>query len=320
MNHNFLHTKILARIKTAKNILLVAHERPDGDALGSICAMMDFLLSQDKKFTAYCFDAPPINFNYLPHLEKIVSDKTKINFLDFDLVIVFDCGDLTRTKLTDEIRTRARSQYVINIDHHSKTDDFADLEIKNDRAASTTEIVYDFFHLNKLPINKNVADCLLTGISVDTNNFLYQSTTDRTINISSEMLAQGASLPKIMEKTMRNHRLKSLKLWGAAMSGLEINKKYNLAVTALSKEDLAGAADEDMDGISNYLGNLQGVAGVISLFEREGGIIKGSIRSSHPTVDISLLAGRFGGGGHAKAAGFVIQGQLKRNGGKWEII
>lgn len=320
MNLNFLHTKIYSRIRGAERILLVTHEKPDGDALGSTCAMMDLLLEMNKGFTAFCFTPTPLNFNYLPHVEKLSSDKTKLDFPSFDLIIAFDCGDLARTRLAPEISGRRPGQYFINIDHHPKVDDFADLEIKDDKAASTTELVYDFFRINKLPVNKNIANCILTGISVDTNNFLYQATTDRTVQISSEMIAKGASLPKIMDKTMRNKKISSLRLWGVAMSRLEINKTYNLGFTLLTKDDLREATDEDMEGIANYLGNLDSVLGVVTLFEKDNGIIKGSIRSHHPTADVSLLARKLGGGGHAKASGFTVPGRLRQVGEKWEIV
>jgi len=319
MNNNFLHTKIYAKIKAAKNILLISHIKPDGDTLGSACAMMEVLDSMGKKFIPFCATEIPMNFIYLPYIEKFISDKNKLDFPDFDLILVYDCGDLSRTKLSDEINSRGKNQYVINVDHHPKVDDFANLEIKSD-SASTTELVYDFFKANKIPINKNIATSILTGISVDTNNFLYQSTTDRTVNISSELLAHGASLPKIMEKTMRNKKLSSLKLWGLAMSRLKINPKYNLAFTILTYDEIKNAAEEDLDGIANYLGNLEDVAGVITLMEKENGVVKGSIRSSHPTQDMSVLARQFGGGGHTKASGFEIQGQIKLKGEKWEIV
>lgn len=315
---NVLHNRIYAKIREANKIFLVTHEKPDGDGLGSICAMMEFLTSLDKNFFAFCADKAPANFNFLPYIERVETDKSKFKFSDYDLIIVFDCGDIRRTRLVEEIRNRNKSQFVINIDHHPKIDDWADLEIKNAQAASTTELIFDFFKANKVRINKHVADSILTGISVDTGNFLFPATTDKTMQISSEMLERGAKLPRIMEKTWRNKSLAGLKAWGAAMDRLEINKEYNLAVTVLTQADVEGVSEEELEGMSNFLSNLRGVTGVMILFEKPGGLIKGSIRSAKS--DIAPLAIALGGGGHSKAAGFVIEGKLEKAGEKWRII
>lgn len=324
MLNTFTYNKIYAKIKESKNVLLVCHERPDGDALGSMCAMIELLENLNergskKNYFAYCADAPSLNFYYLPHIEKISSDKSKFKFADFDLIIALDCGDLRRTRLIEEIKNRNTSQLVINIDHHPKIDDFADLEIKNPEAASTTELIYDFFKENRIKFNKKIANCILTGISVDTGNFLYPSTTDKTIQISSEMLSYGASFPKILERIWTNRSLAGLKVLGRAMNNLEMNKKYNLAFTVLTLEDTEGASEDDLEGISNFLGNLRGVKAVLILFEKPDGKIKGSIRSSDPKADISLLACELGGGGHAKAAGFTIEAKIEKTNGKWKI-
>lgn len=315
---NILYNRIYAKIREADNIFLVTHEKPDGDGLGSICAMMELLAGLDKDFFAFCADKAPANFSYLPFAEKIEADKSKFDFSDYDLVIVFDCGDIRRTKLIDEIRNRKKNQFVINIDHHPKIDDWADLEIKNPQAASTTELIFDFFKANKIRINKNVADSILTGISVDTGNFLFPATTDKTMQISSEMLERGAKLPRIMEKTWRNKSLAGLRAWGAAMARLEINKEYNLAFTVLTLADVEGVSDEELEGMSNFLSNLREVTGVLILFEKPGGLIKGSIRSAK--ADIAPLAIALGGGGHSKAAGFVVEGKLEKAGERWRVV
>lgn len=339
MPNNLIYQKIYSRIKGAKKILLVTHERPDGDALGSICVMMEFLENLSKSYLAYCANLPSANFNYLPHVEKITADKNSFNFAEFDLIIALDCGDIRRTRLADEIAGRNADQFVINIDHHSASptgrreiDDFADLEIKNPQSASTSELVYNFFRTNKIKINKNMANCLLTGISADTGNFIFPATSDKTIKISSEMLARGANLPQIIENTWRNKSLGGLKIWGKAMANLQINKKYNLAFTVLTLEDIktdginphakigVGINEDELEGIANFLSNLSGVKGVLLLTEREDGTIKGSLRSADNGADVSRLARALGGGGHVKAAGFVIEGKLKQIDGGWKII
>ena len=166
-----------------------------------------------------------------------------------------------------------------------------------------------------------MATCILTGIITDTGNFLYPSTSEKTVEISSEMMSLGARLPKLIENTWRNKSLAAMKIWGKAMSHLEINEKYNIAFTVLPQKDLTDSnltADE-IDGISNFIGNMHDVKAVMLLTELEEGFIKGSLRSSDPDMDISILAKHLGGGGHAKASGFVVKGKLERIEGRWKI-
>ena len=313
------------RIKKAHNILLVTHLRPDGDALSSVCAMIDLMETCNKKYIAFCQDEPAQNFSFIPHIEKIVFDKKKINnILDFDLIITLDCGSMQRTGLTVEINeliVNRKGHFIIEFDHHPGVDDFSDLEIRKPEAAATTEILYDFLKVNKIKITKNMANCILTGILTDTSNFLYPSTSKKTIDIASETLIYGAKFPQITKETHYNKNLSSMKLWGVALKKIRINKKYNFAFSVLTKQDMGDVESNEniFDAIAGFLGNLHKVKGVMFLRE-EDGHIKGSLRSSHPNIDISKLAKVLGGGGHPKASGFLIEGQIIYVKNIWKII
>lgn len=317
---NNIYKKIFDKIKSANNILITTHENPDGDALSSSCAIIELLDFLNKKYRAYCFNKPPYQFDFLPHVEKITTDKS--GFDNFDLIITLDCGALNRTKLEKEINNKNKNKTIINIDHHIKMDDFADMELKNSGATSTAEIIYDLFKENKIKINKNIANCVLTGILTDTGNFLYPSTSQKAVMIASEMLSKGARLPKIMENTWRNKSLASMKIWGKAMSRLQINKKYNFAFSVLTQKDIkeSGADEEELEGIVGFLSNLNNVNGVMLLREQPDNIIKGSLRTSRPDIDMAKLARSLGGGGHVKAAGFKINGQLIQKNNTYKII
>lgn len=309
------------KILEAKNILLVTHARPDGDALSSIGVMMELLIKLNKSFFAYCLDKPPIQYNFLPHIEKISAEKI-FSFKDFDLIIPLDCGSMSRTNLVKEISNRNKKQFIIEFDHHPRVDDYADIEIRIADASSTAEILYNFLKANKIKINKNFATGILTGILTDTGNFLYPSTTDRTICIASKMQLLGANFPQILESTWRNKSLSAMKFWGKAMENLHINKKYNFAFSVLKYEDIknSNSSDEELEGIAGFLSNLYGVKGLVLLREEKPGLIKGSLRTSHPKIDISKLGHALGGGGHAKASGFVVEGSIKQTEKGWEVV
>lgn len=314
-----LYTKAYNQIKNSNNILLVTHERPDGDAIASVCAMAEILEILDKKYLIYCYNKINGQFDFLPHIEKF---KTNYGNFDFDLIIVIDCGSLNRTKLEKEIKNRKQNQFIIEIDHHPKVDDYADLEIKDPEISSTSELIYYLVKANKIKINKDLANCLLTGILADTSNFLYPSTSSETITIASDLLLKGARMPQIVENTWRNKSIDFMKTWGRALSNLYINPKYKFAVSVLTKDDIGSSEEieENMTAITNFLGNLGDVYGILLLREQKDGSLKGSLRSAHPEIDVSRIAKIFGGGGHAKSSGFEIKGKLEKTERGWKVI
>ncbi len=307
----------------SSNILVVTHNSPDGDALSCLSAFGEYLALSGKDYALYCHDRPPQIFSYLPRFNEIINpaDHELQNFADYDTVVVCDCGSLSRTMLADEISGRSPGQLVIELDHHLKVEDYADIEIRDDRAAATAELVYEFLKITGMRFNKALSTAILTGIVTDTGSFLYPSTSDRTIRIASEMLVYGANLPKIVSQTMKNKSLGAMKAWGQVLSGLRINEDYGVAVSLMTKEDIrkAGVSDDELEGISGFLSNLKGARAILFLREKEDGLIRGSLRTSDSCLDISKLARMLGGGGHAKASGFSIEGSLKTDDSSWSI-
>lgn len=313
--------KALQRIKEAKNILLVTHNRPDGDALASMCIMIELLVSLNKKYFAYCLDKPPAPYSFLPHVEEISTQRERLDFNTRDVIIPLDCGSMSRTNLVKEINGRRSGQYIIEFDHHPRVDDYADLELRFPDYSSTSEVLYHFLKANKIKINKNYANCILTGILTDTSNLLNDATTDQAVHIASEMLLYGARYPSIIEYTKRNKSLNAMKLWGKAMSNLIINPRYQIAFSVLTHEDMVNAkvTDEELEGISNFLSTLHGIKALMFLRQEEPNLLKGSLRTIHPKVDVSQLAKHLGGGGHKKSAGFVLRGKLKKTATGWKV-
>ncbi len=337
MDYSIRYLQAYLKIKNASRLLIVGHINPDGDALSSVCAILELTKILNIKAEAYCQSKKGDSFNYLPHETQIISDKNKISPLtSYDVVLVLDCGSLSRTNLFEEINLAQNlvdRPFIIEIDHHPKIDDFADLEIRQPEKAATAEIIYNFLKENKINFNKNLANCILTGLLTDTGNFLYPNSSNLNIAIASEMLNYGAQFPKIINNTLRNQNLLSMKLWGLTLDNLTINNKYNIAYSVLTKESLddltkLGTPEEiekylnyDVYGdLAGFLSNLSDVRAVMLLREEEVGKIKGSLRTSRADVDISALAKQLGGGGHAKASGFVLSGHIIKTENGWQII
>jgi phosphoesterase RecJ-like protein len=320
------------KIIAAKNILLVTHEHPDGDGLSSLCALAVFLNSLGKNQTLYCANQPQDFFSFLPQIHKLTTRiplsggvaEGRGGFSAFDLIIVLDCGSLGRTKLAEEIKNRNENQFVIEFDHHPKIDDYSDLEIRAPKS-STAELLYSFFSLNNLEVTKDIANCLLTGILTDTGNLLFGAVTEETIKVSSTMLLHGATFPKITKHTLQNKSLAAMKAWGKILDNLKLNKKYNLAFSVLTFDEIQALRKEFgsenlLDAATDILNNVDGVKAVVFLREEEKGKIRGSLRTKDDAVDVSRLAAFLGGGGHPKASAFRLPGHIEKTETGWKII
>jgi bifunctional oligoribonuclease and PAP phosphatase NrnA len=311
------------KIRAAQNILLVTHEHPDGDGLASLCALSFFLSQLGKKQTLFCADPAPDFFSFLPNINQL-SSRRNFNFADFDLIIVLDCGTVTRTKLDKEIKSRNNGQFVIEFDHHPKTEDYSDLEIRATKS-SAAEVLYYFFYYNNITITKDIANCLLTGILTDTGNLLFGAVTPETIRIASLMLLSGATFPKITRRIDRNKSLAAMKAWGRILNNLRLNKKYNIAYSVLTFAEIESlkkeyGQDNLLDAATDILNNIDDVKAVVFLREETKGQIRGSLRTKNANVDVSRLATFLGGGGHPKASAFRFPGSIIKTETGWEII
>lgn len=300
-------------IKKSKNILLVSHRSPDEDTISSSCALSLFLDKLDKKYSIFCADKINKSFLFLPNAYKISNNLD--NFNEFDLIIVSDCGDASRTGIKDLLFSRKKNQKIIEFDHHVKVDDYADIEIKKPDLASATEVLYWFFYFNDLKIDKKTANCLLFGILSDTSNFAHSHAGAQIIDITSKLIKKGAQFNKLSKILDSDKYLPSMKLWGIALNNLKYNKKYKIVFSVLTNDDIKDFKPKDKiyTNIINSLNSIKGANIAILFKEKENGKISVSLRSNS-NVDVSKLANCFGGGGHAKASGFIIDGRIQKNG------
>lgn len=162
----------------------------------------------------------------------------------------------------------------------------------------------------------------MTGIITDTGNFTNSATQQSSLDVASDLVRLGAKIPEISQHTLRNKTIPSLNLWGEVFSRLVINPRYQLAYTVVTQEDFEtlGVTPESLDGLVNFLAGLQGVRFVLLLTQTQADIIKGSLRTTDDTLNVSDLAKIWGGGGHTKAAGFTLSGNLIQKNNRWIVI
>jgi len=317
---NEQYSLVAGQLRSARRVLAVAHIVPDGDALGSLCFFKELMDSLGKDCTMYCAGLLPKSLDFLKCWSDIITDKTKINFSEFDLIVSLDCATPSRTSLETEIFNRRSDQVFLEIDHHPALRKLSDYELRLTNAASTTEVLFGLASFMKIELSPTMAQSLLTGIVTDTGHFIHDSATNATIAAAAITIEQGANLLKISNQTSKTKTLAGLKVWGLALSRLTHNKKYNLIYTILTAEDLKklGADEEVLEGISGLLATLREAKVALMLYESNG-LIKGSLRSIDKNVNVARLARIFGGGGHVLASGFVVNGNLAFNNGGWRV-
>jgi len=188
-------------------------------------------------------------------------------------------------------------------------------------ASSTCELVYEYLMHNGIPVTPSIANALLTGIITDTGGFQNLGTTLESMEIAGELLKRGANLRKIVQGTMRNKSVNVLRLWGRALSRLEYDPKTRIVSTALRTVDFeeCGVAKDGIEGIANFLNGLADTDAVLVLREESGGYVKGSYRTKRSDIDVAVLARRYGGGGHVKAAGFSVRGTIEQYENGWMV-
>lgn len=296
-------------LKTASKLALVSHPNPDGDTLGAAMAFAEYLQTIGKEVKIFCLTPASDKFNFLKNIHLVDNDPSV--FLELDTITVLDCGDLRYAGIAETIKDHTAT--IINIDHHATNENYGHFNMVVIGAASTTEVVYNFFKTNNIHITPSMATALLTGLITDTDNFSNSATTHTSLVASSELLRLGANWTAIHHSLVQNKSIAILKLWGLILSRLTKKENSDMAYTYLTIKDLIeyGINDDDVEGVSNFLNKMEGAK--ISLFIKEtaDGKIKGSFRTTNDDVDVSALAKKMGGGGHKKAAGFTTDGTIE---------
>jgi bifunctional oligoribonuclease and PAP phosphatase NrnA len=290
-------------ITAARRIVLLAHEHPDADALGSALGLAHALAPLGKECVVACADPAPADFTFLPGVERVV---TELPDERFDLVIALDAGELTRYgALYDRHRAFFDGATVLNIDHHATSHGCGAVSIIDVASAATAELLTLLLLARGVDIDRDAAICLLAGIITDTRAFEFTSTTARTLAAGAYLVSRGAVPARIIKPVYRYKPLAKSRLWGLVLSTIGSAEDGQLIWAELRREMLAasGATPDMDDGLPSYLMDTTGVR-IAALFrEAEDGATRVSVRTVAP-FDASAIAQRYGGGGHARAAGF----------------
>lgn len=306
--NNTTFAEIATALEGATEILVASHQRPDGDALGCTIAMALWLRSRGKKVTAWNEDGMPEKFHYLPWHQIVTAPETVPRA--FDMVVALD--NSVRNRLGTVWGGVGTVAKVINIDHHVTNQGYGDWNHVDPGAPATGQILYEFFLDRDIEITKDMATCLYAAISTDTGSFQYTGTNQRTFAAASALVAAGVDVPGLSQAMYDSHPRRRLNLLRHTLNEAKFTCEDRVASFKLTLDKVRelGVIPEDNEGLIDHLRAVEGVVAAVFFEELENGQVRVSARSKDPAVDVSVICGQFGGGGHPLASGARIEGKL----------
>lgn len=299
--------KILEQIQKAESILIVTHESPDGDAIGSSLAMKLALENMGKTPDVIIPEVPEV-FDFLPGRMDV---KAESDVKQYELAISVDCATEMRIAGREYFEN---AKHTIVIDHHGSNTMYGDFNYVNPVSPACCDIlsgVFDYYNIN---ITKDIGTCLLTGIITDTGGFKYPATTAETFEFAAELLRKGVNVSDIYKRTMDTVSRASFELTKRVMDRMEILEDGKVTFTYITKKDEeeVGAKPGDHEGLVNIGRNLTGVEVSVFIRQKEPDIdqYRVSMRTNGD-INASDICLMFGGGGHPRAAGATIDGTVE---------
>lgn len=292
------------KLEHVSRVGIAGHVRPDGDCVGSVLALYNYVRDNYPQVEVCLFLEPiPNIFRFLHRSEEIRSDFAPEP--PFDVFFVADCGDAGR--LGDALQYFQAARHTVCIDHHVSNQAFADDNYIVGDASSTCELMFEL--MDETRITREIAECLYTGIVHDTGVFQYSCTSKKTMHIAGCLMEKGIDYPKIVDDTFYTKTFGQNRIMGRALvdATLYLDGRCIVSVVTRATMEEYGVLPKHLDGIVNQLRVTKDVEVAVFLYENENGSFKGSLRVNGE-VNVADIAAVFGGGGHVKAAGFTIEG------------
>ncbi len=298
--------EILKEINKAETFVVLAHENPDGDAIGSSLGMCTFLKELGKNDVDVLFKEYPETFKFLPNFDMIKSEPSHEKY---DMAIVVDCPN------TDRVGKEYRkfietAKVIVQFDHHLRNSMFGDYNVVNPVAPACAQILVSSFEYLKIDISKDVAICLLAGIITDTGGFRFNSTTTETFEYAAWCLSKGINVSKVYKEAMMTKTKSQFNAEKLALDRLKFFADDKITFTYITKKDIEelGIKPGELEGIAGIGVTIKDVEVAIFAREKEDGF-KVSFRSNN--IDVADICMLFGGGGHKLAAGCLIDADIE---------
>ena len=306
---------VLDELRVAQKTIVVTHEHPDGDALGSLIAMQQLLtvLGHDSCMFIAESDLPlPYEYRFLP-LESVISDAPAD--IDERTVIFLDCGNIERNPAAERLRPAAGWGHILNVDHHHDNTRFGGINYVDPQASCTAEMIWELARELDVELTVAIASALYVGLITDTGCFMYENTSPRAHVMAAELIEAGVDVHAIYQRVYEGVPFGKLALLARGLANAERYDDGRLTASQLSAEDFAAAGAEESysEGVIDHLRAVRGTAmaalardrlGEATDAEQGSRVRKVSLRASDMRIDVSAIARVQGGGGHRAAAGF----------------
>ncbi|MDI9385722.1 MAG: DHH family phosphoesterase [Verrucomicrobiota bacterium] len=288
------------------SILIIAHNRPDGDSIGSVLGLALALDAAGKKVAIRSEDPVPEKYRFLPCVDLIRELDAEIN-PPVELVMILDCADFDRIGAAKALIPPGVT--VINIDHHATNAGFGDISWIDPNTAATGEMIVRLLNEGGIRIPQDCAAGLLTAIITDTGSFQYAQTTAETLRIAANLIEAGAPISDLCEALYMQFSRQRVRLLARLLDRLNFACGGHFCYAWLDSEIFrkTGATREETEGLIDHIRAIEGVV-VAAILERlpDGQQIRMSLRSKNPDVNVGAIAAIYGGGGHIAAAGAHI--------------
>ena len=299
--------EIFKEIEKAESIVVLTHESPDGDAVGSSLAMKLALESMGKNPDVIIPEYADV-FKFLPGTKDV---KESSDVEKYDLAISLDCATLKRLKGMEYFENAKKT---IVIDHHGSNNMYGDFNFVNPVSPACCEILAGIFDYYNINISKDVGSCLITGIITDTGGFRYPGTNAETFEFAAELLRKGVDISGIFKRVMQTMSIAHFELTKRIIDRMEFLENGKVAFTYINEKDQeeVGAKEGDDEGLVEIGRDIEGVEVSILLKPKENveNAYKISMRSNDK-VNVSDVCLMFGGGGHPRAAGALVPGTVE---------
>jgi len=290
------------RLASGQDVLVVSHVRPDGDAIGAVLGLGLALESAGKRVQMFLADGVPSSFRHLEGADRIVTKFAP----GYDTYVAVDCADLKRVGKS----LAALPPPDINIDHHKTNELFGALNLVEGEEVATSAILTKYLAGWGYEITQPIAAALLTGIITDTLGFRTSNVSPDALRQAATLMETGVDMPELYMRGLVHRSFAAARYWGQGLSRLE--RVDGLVITALTLEDRKTAAysgNDDADLI-NVVSAIDGFKAAVLFVEQHKNRVKISWRALEAGVDVAQIAVKFGGGGHAAAAGADVEGTL----------
>ncbi len=299
---------VYEEVKEAKKIAISGHINPDGDCIGACLGMYFYLKKRlPKADIVVLLQSPDSSFRGIPGVDVISSSYEREEIFDVFLLL-----DTVSSRIGEAEKYFETAKKTINIDHHiSNASGCGDVNFIVPTASAASELVYECI----LPeyMDATIAELLYMGIAHDTGVFKFSNTSPETLRIVAKLMEYGFDFSKLLDETFYEKTYLQNRIQGRIVLDSRLYFDGQVIVGSADRQLMEefGATKNDFDGVVNQLRVTKGVICAVFLYEKNPGLFKVSMRSSSDEVNVATVATFFGGGGHMRAAGVDIPGNVK---------